>query len=156
LKIGTRTRYGLRTMLEIALSESTKGVFQKEIAINQSLSNKYLDHIIHSLKTAGLICNVKGKKSGYLLTRKPDDISIFEIHKAFEPDLCLVECLSGNYNCDRGEKCQARGFWKEFNLVIVNYLKSVTLADLMHKQISTNNIEKIARQKNMIQNQPAS
>ena len=60
MKIGTRTRYGLRTMLEIALSESTKGVFQKEIAANQSLSNKYLDHSKHSLKTAALICNVKG------------------------------------------------------------------------------------------------
>jgi Rrf2 family protein len=140
LKIGTRTRYGLRTILEIAQSKNSGGIFQKEIAFNQSLSNKYLDHIIHSLKTAGLICNVKGKKSGYMLTRKPEDITIFDIHQAFEPHICLVECLSTNYHCDREEKCVAQGFWKRLNVMIVQYLKSVTVADLVNQQTTADRI----------------
>jgi len=132
-------------MLEIASTDSTNGigVFQKDIALNQDLSNKYLDHIIHSLKTAGLICNAKGKKSGYLLTRKPEDITIFDIHEAFEPDICLVECLSRNYICDRANKCMSQGFWRELNLVIVNYLRSVTLADLVNRQVSGDRINEV-------------
>lgn len=131
MKIGTRTRYGLRTMIEIARDRSQEGVLQKDIALAQSLSNKYLDHIIHALKTSGLIANVKGKKSGYKLTRNPDQITIFDIHKAFEPDLCLVECLSANYQCDRRKICEAQKFWKGLNKVIAGYMKSVTLADLV-------------------------
>jgi len=131
VKIGTRTRYGLRTIIEIARGDSIKGVFQKDIAVSQSLSIKYLDHIIHELKTAGLITNVKGKKSGYLLTRPPEDITVFDIHNAFEPDLCLVECLSPNYQCNRSEHCEAQGLWKGLNLLITNYLRSVTVADLV-------------------------
>jgi Rrf2 family protein len=117
-------------MLEIARADSFKGIYQKDIAVAQSLSNKYLDQIIHALKTAGLITTVKGKKSGYLLTRKPENITVFDIYKAFEPDLCLVECLSVNYQCNRSEHCQAQGFWKQLNALIADFLRSVTLADL--------------------------
>lgn len=133
MKIGTRTRYGLRTLLEIAMSDNSRGVFQKDIAVSQGLSNKYLDHIVHALKTSGLIVNVKGKKSGYRLSRAPAEITIFDVHQAFEPDICLVECLGNNYQCDRTEHCLAQGFWKDFNLTIVQYMKSVSLLDLVHK-----------------------
>ena len=65
MKFNTRIRYGIRAILEIALEESENGVFQKDISERQKISNKYLDNIITALKTAGLIKNVKGKKSGY-------------------------------------------------------------------------------------------
>jgi len=136
VKISSRTRYGVRTMLEIAMNDSKSGVFQKDIAKNQSISNKYLDHIIHALKASNLISNSKGKKSGYILTRKPVDITVFDIHNAFESGICLVECLSGNYSCDRSKGCLTKGFWGELNNLISDYFKSVTLDDLINKKIT--------------------
>ena len=136
MKISSRTRYGVRTMLEIAMNDSKSGVFQKDIAKNQSISNKYLDHIIHALKASNLISNSKGKKSGYILTRKPVDITVFDIHNAFESGICLVECLSGNYSCDRSKGCLTKGFWGELNNLISDYFKSVTLDDLINKKIT--------------------
>lgn len=121
-------------MLEIALADNSRGVFQKEIAENQSLSIKYLDHIIHALKTSNLICNAKGKKSGYILTRKPEEITIFDIHRSFEPGICLVECLSGNYACNLSEGCLTKGFWGQLNNLIIDYFRSVTLRDLMNQR----------------------
>ena len=49
-------------MLEIALNKSPGGVYQKDIAKNQEISVRYLDHIIAALKVAGLITTVRGKK----------------------------------------------------------------------------------------------
>ena len=95
------------------------GIFQKDIARNQDISNKYLDHIIHALKASRLISNVKGKKSGYKLTRKPSEISLYDIHNAFEPGICIIDCLSGNFECKRQKDCQAVGFWKNLNDQIV-------------------------------------
>jgi Rrf2 family protein len=136
MKISTRTRYGVRTMIEIARGNPEKGVFQKDIAINQSLSIKYLDHIIHALKTARLITNTRGKKSGYILTRKPSEITIFDIHRAFEPGICIVECLSGSYQCNMIDGCQARGFWGRLNNLIYDYFRSVTLDDLINGTVN--------------------
>jgi len=65
-----KTRYGIRAILEIAMNEKAKGILQKDIAENQEISYKYLDHIINSLKVAGLVARAAGRKSGYVLTRK--------------------------------------------------------------------------------------
>ncbi len=143
MKFSTKTRYGIRTMLEIALDKEQHGVFQKDIAKNQRLSIKYLDHIIPALKVAGLISNLKGKKSGYILGREPSQISMYDIHKAFEPDVCVVDCLEHKVTCDRMEGCSARHFWVGLNDKIIEYLKSVTLESLKTDHLCLNNLDKI-------------
>lgn len=119
-------------MLEIARSGEGGGVFQKDIAAKQSLSLKYLDHIVHALKTAHLITNSKGRKSGYILTRKPSEITVFDIHRAFEPGICLVDCNSSDYRCDLSEGCLAKDLWGNLNNMIINYFKTITLEDLLN------------------------
>jgi Rrf2 family protein len=138
LKFNTRIRYGLRAILEIALAESENGIFQKDISVRQNISVKYLDNIISALKTAGLIINIKSKKSGYKLTRKPDKIKIIDVYNAFEPGVVVVDCLSDKYICERASKCGVRDFWRGMNNTIINYLESYTLEDLIkeHKRKS--------------------
>jgi Rrf2 family protein len=128
-------------MLEIALSELENGIYQKEIAENQSISYKYLDHIIGALKVAGLIVKASGQRSGYILTRKPSEITILDIHNAFEPGICVIDCLSVSTHCDREKFCAMRGFWGELNNIIIDYFKSATLQDLMDSQLKLNNLE---------------
>ena len=97
MKFNTKTRYGLRTMLELSLNaEREEGTLQKEIAENQDVSIKYLDHIIADLKAAGLIVNVGGKKSGYRLNKPAEDITIYDIYVAFENELVIIDCLHNN------------------------------------------------------------
>jgi Rrf2 family protein len=138
LKFNSKIRYGVRTILEIALHNSPGGVFQKDIAQNQEISFKYLDHIISALKTAGLITTNRGRKSGYTLTRKPSEITIYDIHNAFEPGINIVDCLEETKACEKEMSCVSRILWDELNDLIVNYLKSKTIADMieMYDQIN--------------------
>jgi Rrf2 family protein len=122
-------------MIEIALNDPDKGVFQKDISKNQEISNKYLDHIIYALKTSQLVTNLKGKKSGYILTRRPSEITIYDIHCAFEPGICIIECQADNFQCSRAEGCRTRGFWGGLNNMIVDYFKSITLQDLLENKL---------------------
>jgi Rrf2 family protein len=87
MRFSTKTRYGIRAMIAIAEADQSKGILQKDIARNQDISNKYLDQIILGLKVAGLINNIKGHKSGYILTRDAETITIYDIHCAFEPGI---------------------------------------------------------------------
>jgi Rrf2 family protein len=120
-------------MLEIALDDSASGVFQKDIAERQKISLKYLDFIIASLKTAGLIVNKRGRKSGYRLSRSPDNIKMLDIYKAFEPGINVVDCISGNFICELEKECAVRDFWSELNNIVINYFESYTLGDLIKK-----------------------
>lgn len=131
MRFSTKTRYGIRTMIEIACADQSKGVFQKDISKNQEISNKYLDQIIQALKVSELICNVKGKKSGYILTRKPSEISMYDIHNSFEPGICVIDCISISHNCLRNKNCLAKCFWTELNQKITDHFKATTLEFLI-------------------------
>ena len=134
MKFSTRTRYGLRTVLEIALSENDEGIYQKDISKNQEISYKYLDHIINSLKVAGIVAKAGGRKSGYILTREPEKITTLDVHNAFEPEVCVVDCIALNYKCERENICVMKDFWNGLNTQVIDYLKSKTIKDLMDEQ----------------------
>lgn len=134
MKFSTRTRYGLRTVLEIALNEHEEGIYQKDISKNQEISYKYLDHIINSLKVAGIVTKAGGRRSGYVLTRKPEDITTLDVHNAFEPEVCVVDCIALNYKCERENFCVMKDFWNGLNTQVIDYMKSKTIKDLMEEQ----------------------
>jgi Rrf2 family protein len=131
----------MRAILEIALDQSETGVFQKDISERQKISIKYLDSIIASLKAAGLIMNVRGKKSGYRLTREPVKIKILEILNAFEPGMSIVECMNNNYHCENASKCAIRDFWGGLNQMMISYFENHTLEDLLKEHKNKNKIQ---------------
>ncbi|HBH47305.1 MAG TPA: Rrf2 family transcriptional regulator [Bacteroidales bacterium] len=138
MKLNTKTRYGIRAMIELAMDWGGKGMFQKEISERQEISYKYLDHIISALKTKGLISNVDGKKSGYRLAKKPEEISVYDIYKAFEPALQIVDCIGEHGECVRAKNCAASDLWCGLNNKIIEHLDSINLSELAKKQQALN------------------
>jgi len=134
MKLSTRTRYGLRAMVELASQHTDRPVMVRKIAERQAISKKYLDIIFTTLKLAGLVRAIRGAAGGFLLTRSPEDIRISEIVEALEGTLSPVECCSSPQVCDRSEICAARDLWVELETAIRNTLESLTLADLVARQ----------------------
>lgn len=129
MKINTKVRYGLRTMIEIRNNQN-KGVFQKQISESQEISLAYLDSIITGLRNAGLIANYSGKSSGYILTRKASEISVYDIYRAFEPELTLVNCACPTNECKRTNICPTKDYWYELNKQIKQLMMNSTLEEL--------------------------
>ena len=139
MKFNTKTRYGLRTMLELALNEDKgEGIFQKDIAVNQDVSIKYLDHIIASLKASGLMINVGGKKSGYKLNRPAVEITIYDVYKAFEGDLAIIDCLLVDGTCPRKQQCVLKDYWCELNQSIRSSMESMSIRELADNHLVAN------------------
>lgn len=130
MKIHTKVRYGLRTMIELSKNNTTSGVLQKDIADSQEIPIKYLDAIISGLKSAGLIVNFSGKSSGYTLAKTPEEISVYDIYRAFEPELTLVNCSCAGLECKRIDICPAKDYWFELNKEIKDKMKSSKLSQL--------------------------
>jgi Rrf2 family iron-sulfur cluster assembly transcriptional regulator len=115
MRVNSKIRYGLRTIIEIANSTDPSGVLQKDIAKSQHISLKYLDSIISALKLKGLVANSKGRGSGYRLTREPKDITMFDIYTAFE-QIVVVECINNMGFCERAtHQCKAQNYWSQFS-----------------------------------------
>jgi Rrf2 family transcriptional regulator, cysteine metabolism repressor len=134
MKLSTRTRYGTRALLELALHEGDRPVFLKDIAASQQISLAYLEHLIAPLIAGGIIRSVKGPKGGVALAKKPGDIKLMEITKLLEGTLALVECVDHPDVCKRSSKCVARDVWSELKTVMDRVLETTTLQDLAERQ----------------------
>ena len=130
MKLSTRSRYGMRAALELAI-EYGKGPLQiRAIAHRQGISNKYLEQLIAVLKSAGLVKSVRGPKGGYLLAKPPAQITLYQVFRALEGPVYTVECLEHEDFCPRYTDCLTRQVWSEMNKAIVGVLESTTLQDL--------------------------
>jgi Rrf2 family iron-sulfur cluster assembly transcriptional regulator len=130
MKINTKIRYGLRTMIAIACCDEPRGILQKEISAKQLISNKYLDAIVAALKSKGLITNFRGKGSGYKLTRPAEQITMYDIYTAFEP-IIVVECLDNPEFCELECCCAANKYWTEMKRDFAHMLRSRTLLSII-------------------------
>jgi Rrf2 family protein len=138
MKISTKGRYGTRFMLEVALHTTEKPITIKEAALNQSISEKYLEQIIPSLKKAGLIRSLRGAQGGYLLNHAPEDITIGTILRALEGPLAPVDCVlcigkpdsSANY-CSNMSECVTIDVWQKVYEAVKQVVDHITLADLV-------------------------
>ena len=141
MKVNTKIRYGLRTMIEIAMNAGTTGLLQKEISERQGIPIKYLDKIIAELKAANLILNVNGKRSGYRLAQPANKITVYDIYKTFEGRVAVINCLyeDAEGNCCRNMECASQEFWHVLSTEMEATLHSKTLDKLVKRQMQLEN-----------------
>lgn len=133
MKLSTRARYGVRLMLELGLKNEQGQVFLKEIAREESISEKYLSLIIIPLKAAGLVKATRGAHGGYTLARPAAEITLKEIVDILEGGTCLVDCVKDPASCPRSDTCASRDLWSILSNGISKTLGSYTLEELVRK-----------------------
>ncbi len=136
MKLSTRTRYGTRALLELALHKGKDPMSLKDIARQQQISLPYLEQLIAPLIAGGIIRSTKGPKGGITLARKPGDIKLSEITHLLEGSVAPVECIDNPEVCKRSEFCATRDIWSELKDVMDDFLQATTLQDLVARQQS--------------------
>jgi len=122
-------------MLDLALNYDTEdGVTSvKEIAARQQVSPKYLEHLLASLRAAGLVRSVRGASGGHTLCRPPAEINMRQIYHVFEGTEGFIECTTSPELCDRSDGCVTREVWTQMYDACMEILESTTLEDLANR-----------------------
>ena len=84
MKVSQRVTYGILAAVDLAINGQDMPVQARTIARRQGISIRFLEQVLHALKKAGLVESQRGALGGYLLTRKPSDLSVAEILEALE------------------------------------------------------------------------
>lgn len=133
MKLGTRTCYAARAMVDLALNYEKGVVSVREIAARQQLSPKYLETLLASLRAAGLVRSVRGARGGHALTRDLDQINLRQIYNVFEGTEGFVECTTSPESCDRIDDCVTRDIWAQTYAACMEILESTTLEELARR-----------------------
>jgi Rrf2 family protein len=131
-----KTRYALAAMRRLAKGYGNGTLLINEIAETEKIPKRFLETILLELKNNGILSSKLGKKGGYYLIRKPEDVSVLEIVRLFEGAVALIPCTSEKYyepceNCLNEKECNIKKIFQDIRDYTYKTLKEKTLADLI-------------------------
>lgn len=137
MRLSKRGEYGLRAMIYLANAQlRTPGAMAqiKDIAENEKMPAKYLEHILLALKNAGLLNSRMGIGGGYYLARQPKEINLGQIVRVLDGPLAPIRCVSQMAyepcGCPDERTCGLRMVMGDVRNAIANILENTTLADV--------------------------
>lgn len=141
MKISTKGRYGLRILVELARRYGQGPVMVEVLERSQNISSPYIHQILLALKRTGFVRTVRGPHGGYELSKRPAEITAWDVVVALEGDLDVVECVLHPGTCPRVCSCPTREVWVALREAAYTTLNTFTLEVLAQKNNSLNNTE---------------
>ena len=138
MKLSTKTRYGTRILIELALHVDEGAIQVSKISSKQKIPAKYLEQILRTLNQAGIVKSVRGPKGGHLLAKDPKGIYLGQIVRLFEGQTDLVECVSSPEKCEMSADCLVRNAWYDATSVLYEKLDGISIADLIQSNGKNN------------------
>jgi len=93
MRLSTRSTYGIRALVELALAAGHGPISATFIAKRQDLPVAYLEQLLHRLKRHGLVSSVRGPRGGYRLAKEARRITMADV----------VGVLDGRLGAEHGD-----------------------------------------------------
>jgi Rrf2 family protein len=137
-QLSKRTQYSLRALYALARCWGQGPVLIARLSEEEAIPKKFLEQILLSLKSSGLVESKKGKGGGYTLVRPPDKITVADVIRLMEGPLAPLPCASETRfrKCDECidiKTCGTRIVMREVRDAISGILDSTTLAMVCDK-----------------------
>ncbi|MFW9262565.1 Rrf2 family transcriptional regulator [Nostoc sp. CALU 546] len=140
MELSCKSEYAILALLEMATHyESGEPLQIRHIAARQNIPDRYLEQLLATLRRGGIVKSQRGSKGGYLLTREPRKIILFEI----------LECLEGlevqtgeeKVNSKTVDSSVIEEIWQEASFAANSVLQKYTLQDLCEKRDSRRQLD---------------
>jgi Rrf2 family protein len=129
LRFTKRADYGLMAIHYIAINDGFGAVSAKRIAEEFTIPPELMAKILQRLAKQGLIVSSNGPKGGYVLARRPTEITVGQVVRALEGPINIVSCLE-DADCPQMEKCNLRRPVQKIQAAITQVLDTMSLAEL--------------------------
>ncbi len=136
MKVSTRGDYASRALLSLALHSDDPGPTSvKDVADRTGLPQPYLEQILLALKGAGLVRSKRGVGGGYVLARKPIEITLAQIVSAVDGPIVAGDFGLPHENgaCEHEGQCVLLTVWESVGEHMRKHLNSFTLEDMVKR-----------------------
>jgi Rrf2 family protein len=102
----------------------------KLICEREQIPHPFAYKILKKLEHAGIVNSYRGAVGGYQLAKAPESITLFDIVRAVDDNLCINECLQEGYVCARftgGSSCGVRRELTRIQEILVKALCEKTM-----------------------------
>lgn len=129
-KVNKLTDYATVVLIEIAQSNVVRS--SQHFSERTGIPLPTVAKLMKSLNKAGLVVSQRGAGGGYVLGRKPVDITVADVIQAVEGPIALTACAdTSDEHCEMEAVCPMQGKWNKVNQAVRSALNEVTLADMV-------------------------
>ncbi len=135
MRLTTKSRYGTRLILDLAVNAKDKPVPLGDVSKRQKISLKYLEQLISKLKQAGLVKSQRGPFGGHMLDKPPECITVGDIVRTLEETSAITDCAEQEGKlcaiCKNAGDCLSRQVWIEASKAMFERLDQITIDGLI-------------------------
>lgn len=129
------TKFSVAVHILAMINESERTLTSNDLAISTGTNASYIRKVIGLLKKADLICSHQGK-SGYQLTKQPNQMSLLDIYYATQEvtSMSLFQMhKNANEKCPVGQYIQGAltPMFSEVETQLTNQMSHQSLADVI-------------------------
>ena len=137
MRLTTKGRFAVTAMIDLAMRQGNGPVTLSGISQRQAISLSYLEQLFGKLRRHEIVESIRGPGGGYSLARPAGKVTVADIIIAVDEPLDATQC-GGKENCHGahtdGARCMTHELWTTLNEMMVDYLDSVSLQDLVDQQ----------------------
>jgi Rrf2 family iron-sulfur cluster assembly transcriptional regulator len=136
MKLGTKGRYAVMALVDLAYHSKGKPLALTEIATRQALPILYLEQLFAKLRQKGFVESHRGQKGGYSLAKEANTIRIAEILEAVGEPLKTTRCVKESETGCLGSKghCLTHHLWAGLGQQMYQYLNGISLEDVCQRR----------------------
>ncbi|MCL2173159.1 MAG: Rrf2 family transcriptional regulator [Candidatus Bathyarchaeota archaeon] len=122
MQLNVTTDYGIRVVIYLAQKNSIAN--SNEICAKMGIPWSYMHKIARTLKSAGIINEVRGTMGGFELKKDPEKISVLNIINVFEKTTNVNRCMEKDEHCSRDavSSCPVRNIYVQLQEEMDNIL----------------------------------
>ncbi len=139
MKITSKGEYAAQAVLYLAIKHPVVVPIQ-EIAERHNIPLKYLEHILLTLKNAGILRSRRGIKGGYQLNREPARITVGEVLHAVDGNFAQSACVEVSSGAGGGysdvHAYGLKSLWDEVQSAVEKILNQTTFDDIRRRSMA--------------------
>jgi Rrf2 family protein len=139
MRISAKGEYAAKAVLHLSL-QYPRVVTIHDVAESHRIPVKYLEHILLTLKKAGLLKSHRGVHGGYALARPPKEISIGEVLRVvdgkFSQSSCVELGLQHPYACPEVDSCGLKQVWENVQTAVEQILFETSFDEVRRRTLA--------------------
>ena len=135
MRISAKADYAVRVAAELAAATPGEPVKGEALARAQGMPLKFLENILGSLRTAGIVASKRGAEGGYLLALPPATVTVADVIRAVDGPLGAVRGEPPEALDYPGPASRLVDVWIASRAALRSVLEHVTLADLANNKL---------------------
>ncbi len=139
MKVSRKSDYALRALFGLIASDRPSPVSIRELAEKYDVPRRFLEQIMLELKSKGWVRSVAGRDGGFVLAKRPDEITMGEVVRHFDGVLAPIGCVSTTHYepCSQESVCRFRRVLLDIRNYTARRMDSATLAEVYAQPVVT-------------------